>query len=58
MLGRLFKRRKDASAAARTLGQVGRDRRRQLVRDMTDRLRADLRAKGREDMTPIDWNRL
>jgi hypothetical protein len=59
MLGRLFRREKSspspASEAARALGQIGRDQQRALKRSMTDQLRADLRAKGHERMTPYDW---
>jgi len=44
-----------ASDAARVLsaarGQNDRERR----RAMANQIRADLRAKGRADMTPIDW---
>ncbi|WP_313437212.1 hypothetical protein [Novosphingobium sp.] len=59
MLGRLFRRETSppapAAEAARALGQVGRDQQRALKRAMTDQLRADLRAKGHESMTPWNW---
>lgn len=59
MLSRLFRRETPSPApaaeAARALGQIGRDQQRALKRAMTDQLRADLRAKGHERMTPYDW---
>lgn len=60
---RLF-RRAPAPAVAepvnpgRALNQVKADKSRALRRAMTDRLRADLLAKGHARMTPIDWSAL
>lgn len=59
----LFNRRKpDPSAAARELGRLGNASRaakqRELVRVTTNLMRADLRAKGRSDMTEINWSEI
>ncbi|AIT81624.1 hypothetical protein JI59_18565 [Novosphingobium pentaromativorans US6-1] len=54
----IFRRREpvraSASEAGRALGQVRHDKSRALVRDMTNKIRADLRGKG-HDLPPIDW---
>lgn len=54
-------RRTDIRAAAREMGKLGAAARisaeRQLRREMTNRLRADLRAKG-HNLPHIDWEPL
>jgi hypothetical protein len=59
MLG-LFTKRKQPSAsdAARILAAARGQSDRELRRSMANQIRADLRAKGREDMQPIDWSAL
>ncbi|TCM21504.1 hypothetical protein EDF56_101168 [Novosphingobium sp. PhB165] len=61
MLGRLFRRATTpttAREAGRALGQIARDDAKARKRAMVDQIRADLRAKGRTDMEPIDWSTL
>lgn len=64
MAGCLFCSQPAATEAARTLGQRGvqaraeraaRDRKK--VREMTNRLRADMRAKGLSNLPEIDWSK-
>lgn len=47
-----------ASDAARVLAAARGQNERQRRRDLCDQLRAELYAKGRTDMTPIDWSAL
>lgn len=61
MLGWL-RRKRAISDAARVMGkraaQTRAERERQAVRDMANRLRADMTAKGRTDLPQIDWSKL
>lgn len=58
MLG-IFRKAPDLSASARQLGAAGAkariDRDRELRREMTNKIRADLRGKG-HDLPAIDWS--
>lgn len=48
----------DASTAARALGRHRTEKSRALIRNMTNQLRHDMRAKGLSDLPEIDWSAL